>query len=211
MLLGAATETFRPVPDVIEARCRRILSGAPLQILYVGTPSLQKGLWDIAAIARRLKQEGFLFRLVGNILREVKQALPELSELVTLVPRQRQSELPYWYSLSDVFLFPTLQEGFGTVLAQAHANALPILTTPNGSGPDLVRHGESGWVLPIRDPNAFVERLQWCDANRPALAEMVQRLYNSTWVRTWDDVARDFEAVCANISLQRSNQTVANG
>ena len=211
LLLGSDTKTFRPAADVIDARCRRILSGEPLRTLFVGTVCLRKGLWDIAAIARRLKQRRFLFRLVGNILPEVKRVVPELSELVELVPRQQQSKLPHWYSSSDLFLFPTLEEGFPVVLTQAHANALPILTTPNGSGPDLIRHGESGWVLPIRDPDAFVERLQWCDANRPALAEMVQRLYNSTRVRTWDDVARDFEAVCANISLQRPDQTVANG
>ncbi|OLE46454.1 MAG: hypothetical protein AUI36_21925 [Cyanobacteria bacterium 13_1_40CM_2_61_4] len=82
------------------------------------------------------------------------------------------------------------------MLAQAHANALPILTTPNCSGPELIRDGESGWILPIRSPEAFVERLGWCDANRPALADMVRRVYTRYRVRDWDDVAADFETLC---------------
>jgi glycosyltransferase involved in cell wall biosynthesis len=104
--------------------------------------------------------------------------------------------LPNWYSSSDLFLFPTIEDGFAIVLAQAQASALPILTTGNCSGPDLVREGQTGWILPIRSPEGFVERLLWCDSHRPELAEMVRKLYTAHQVRTWDDVAGDFEALC---------------
>src|SRR5204863_5411399 len=96
----------------------------------------------------------------------------------------------------DIFMFPTIEDGFAVVLAQAHASALPVLTTPNCCGPDLVTEGGNGWIIPIRHPQGFVDRLRWCDANRPALADMVRRLYASHRVRTWDDVALDFERMC---------------
>jgi glycosyltransferase involved in cell wall biosynthesis len=194
--LGANTGMFRPKPEIVEARCHRILSGEPLRVLYVGSLSLQKGLWDARAIASRVGRERFRFRFVGPITREAKNTAQALSRLAEIVPKQPQRELPAWYADSDVFLFPTLQDGFAVVLAQAQASALPILTTVNCSGPDLIRDRDAGWILPIRDPDAFIERLHWCDANRPGLADMVRRLYTNYRVRNWDDVAEDFEAMC---------------
>jgi hypothetical protein len=58
-----------------------------------------------------------------------------------------------------------------------------------------VREGENGWVLPIRSPKAFIERLRWCDAHRKELAAMVRRIYTEFQPRTWEEVAADFEAI----------------
>jgi len=209
--LGADTQRFRPGSDVIESRCRRILSGESLKVLYVGALSLRKGLWDIDTIVRRLKARCH-FRFVGPVTSEARRLAGQLRKAAELVPKQAQRELRKWYSDSDLFLFPTLEDGFAMVLAQAQANALPILTTTNCSGPDLIREGETGWILPIRDPEAFIERLCWCDSNRAALAEMVRRLYTTHRVRSWDDVARDFEAICAKeLGSLAYESAVANG
>ena len=207
--LGANTGMFRPTPDVVEARCRRILSGAPLRVLYVGALSLQKGLWDARSIASRLQGNSFLFRFVGPITREARGVVADIRLLADVIPKTRQDELPRWYAESDVFLFPTLQDGFAVVLAQAQASGLPILTTPNCSGPDLVREGETGWIIPVRDAEAFVDRLRWCDENRPALADMVRRLYTCHQIRTWEDVAEDFETLCLQ-ELQRASSALVN-
>jgi glycosyltransferase involved in cell wall biosynthesis len=137
-----------------------------------------------------------------------------LERFVDVVPKQAQDHLPAWYSDNDLFLFPTIEDGFPVVLAQAQANALPILTTPNCSGPDFITDGATGWVLPIRSPEAFVERLNWCDANRPALADMVRGAYTRYRVRDWNDVAADFERLCTVERGQGSlkfQSCVANG
>src|SRR5205823_1798152 len=96
----------------------------------------------------------------------------------------------------DVFVFPTIEDGYAVVLAQAAASGLPILTTVNCSGPDLVRENETGWVLPIRCPGSFVDRLRWCLAHRSELATMVGAAYDDFRPRDWSDVATDFEHLC---------------
>jgi hypothetical protein len=58
-------------------------------------------------------------------------------------------------------------------------------------------------VLPIRCPEAFVNRLQWADEHRTELADMVQFAYNSSHVRTWDHVAADFEALAQSLRRTR--------
>ncbi len=203
--LGADLQLFRPAQGVIEARCRRILSGQPLRVIFVGTLSLRKGLWDARTIIGQLPSARFSVRFVGPIMPEATKIARELSRFAEIIPKVPQGELPKYYAESDMFMFPTLEDGFAAVLAQARASALPILTTPNCIGPDLIQEGESGWIRPVRRPEAFIETLLWCDANRPALVEMVRRSYLSPHIRDWNDVAADFEQVCWAAPL---NQTV---
>ena len=208
LALGARLDQFRPAPDVVEARCARILSGEPLRVLFVGGVSFQKGILDMAAILHRSESRRFQFRLVGPVSAEARRLVSSLRPLAEFILKQPQAELPKWYGWGDVFLFPTIQDGYAVVLAQAAASALPILTTTNCCGPDLVREGQSGWVLPIRSPETIVERLVWCDTHRQELAQMVRTIYQRFQPRTWADVAADFESVCAEYIAANGYQQV---
>jgi glycosyltransferase involved in cell wall biosynthesis len=194
--LGASLDQFRPTAQVVEDRCRRILCGEPIRVLNVGAFSFQKGMWDMAAVIRELDKKRFAFRFVGPTATETSALVEELSRCATFIPKQPQAKLPDFYAWGDVFMLPTVQDGFQTVLGQAAASALPILTTPNGAGLDIVQEGETGWVLPIRSPEAFIERLRWCDGHREELVGMVRRIYNDFRPRDWSDVAADFEKIC---------------
>ena len=194
--LGASLARFRPAPDVVRERCRRILSGRPIRVLFVGTLSFRKGAWDLSSVVRRLVQEGFEFTCVGPRLPEVSEIVSGLKGLTSFRPKVLEEQLVAEYAAGDVFMFPTIEDGYAQVLAQAAASGLPILVTTNCSGPDLVREGMNGWILPIRSPEAFVERLRWCAAHRRELAAMVERTYLEFQPRDWSHVAADFEALC---------------
>ena len=196
VLSGADLKSFRPDLRVLEDRCARILSGEPLRILYVGNFSFQKGMWDAAEIIRGLNSERYVFRFVGSVSSEASALARKLAPLATFIPKQPQSELPGYYAWGDIFILPSIQDGFQTVLGQAAASGLPILTTTNGAGSDIVREGISGWVLPIRNPESFIERLRWCDTHREQLASMARRIYHDFKPRDWADVAADFESIC---------------
>jgi glycosyltransferase involved in cell wall biosynthesis len=197
--LGVDQTTFRPSRQSVEARCQRLLADEPLRVLYVGAVSLQKGMWDLQAIMRVCDSKRFRFRLVGPVAPEARQLVNDLSEGAEWIPKQPQASLPRWYAWGDVFIFPSLQDGFAQVLTQASASALPILATANCAGPEVLREGETGWVLPIRSPRAFLERLSWCDVHREKLATMVRRIYHDFPGRGWSQVAADFAVHCAAI------------
>lgn len=194
--LGSEVKLFRPGSEVVEERVKRILSGDPLRVLYVGAVSFRKGMWDMVEILQKTQGGPFRFRLVGAATAEVKPLMRELTSLAEGIPSQPQRELPRWYAWADLFLFPTIEDGYPMVLAQAQASALPILTTTNCSGPDILQEGKTGWVLPIRNSEAFVERLRWCDTHRETLAAMARHLYEEFRPREWAEVAADFETIC---------------
>ncbi|MFA6599592.1 MAG: glycosyltransferase family 4 protein [Candidatus Omnitrophota bacterium] len=184
---------FRPDSTIVSERIRRIKVGLPLRILYVGTVCYRKGLKDLITIIKNLDKEQFQIRLVGPVAGEAIKPLRLFQNDVIIEGKKKQSELPQFYAWGDVFLFPTIEDGYPAVLAQAYASALPILMTTNCSGPDLIKEGESGWVLPIRSPEAFVDRLKWCDNHRNKLAVMVERIYSDFHPREWNDVVYDVE------------------
>lgn len=194
--LAVNTSHFRPSPDVIDQRCTRLLSGEPLRVLNVGTFSFQKGMWDMMEIIRQLGVEDFHFQFVGPVAPETNALVSQLKSFATFTPKQPQNKLPNYYAWGDIFVLPSIQDGFAIVLAQAAAAGLPVLTTDHSGGPDLIDEGKTGWVLPIRTPEAFVERLRWCHTHRSELVEMVRTSYQTNQTRDWSDMARDFEHLC---------------
>ncbi|MDX2152587.1 MAG: glycosyltransferase family 4 protein [Bryobacteraceae bacterium] len=190
--LGVDTAHFQAPPEVFEARRLRVLRDEPLRIVYVGNASFQKGFYDFAAIVRRLKGK-MEFRVVGRVLPEVRRLFRGLEEAVEFVGHRPHLELPKWYAQGDVFVFPTIQDGFAVVIPQAMASGLPVMCTANCSGPDLIRDGINGWVMPIRSPGEFIERLEWCDTHRAELAEILENVRQGSYHVDWDTVAGEFE------------------
>jgi glycosyltransferase involved in cell wall biosynthesis len=189
---GVDGRMFRPSEELVASRCRRIRRGEPLRILFVGMFCYRKGIQDFAEIVRALSKDGFLFRCVGYVEPAARRLRDALRGSVEFVPRLPQNELPSQYAWGDIFVFPTIEDGFPAVLSQALASGLPVLTTTNCSGPDIVQEGETGWILPIRSPAAFVDRLHWCNAHRDTVAATVLRTYRTCRVRDWDEAAQDF-------------------
>jgi len=194
--LGVDNSDFRPSERVIERRCQRIRAGESLEVLFVGTLSYRKGMLDAIRIAEELHEESFTFRFVGPVSSAFRTKMTALKNVAQHVPNQPQNQLPEWYNRGDIFLFPTVEDGFAMVLTQAQAAGLPLLTTTNCAGPDLINEGKNGWVLPIRSPEAFTERLRWCDHHRDKLAGMVQHTYEQYRAKSWTEVGVEFERIC---------------
>ena len=194
--LGVQVDAFRPSPEIVGQRRRRILTGQPLRVLFVGAVSYRKGFFDFATVIEKLQGRGFAFEVVGPILPECAPLVDRLRSTATFAGKRRQADLPASYHAADLFLFPTIEDGFPAVLAQAKAAALPILTTPHGAGLDIVTPGQDGWIVPVREAGAIVDRLVWCGANRPIVASVVKRVYDTFRPRDWNQVATHFEAVC---------------
>ena len=174
------TKQFVAAPQTIEQRCHRVLSGAPLRTLFVGTLSYQKGLLDLATIVTTLDQSVSQCRLVGHVAPEAVPLLESLRNCAELIPQQPQSKLREIYDWADIFIFPTIQDGYALVLAEAHTNGLPILATTSSGAPDIVKDGVNGWLFKPKDPNAFVDRILWCHRNRSTFATMVRQIASST-------------------------------
>jgi glycosyltransferase involved in cell wall biosynthesis len=72
----------------------------------------------------------------------------------------------------DVFVLPSISEGFGMVVMEALAVGTPVVASQTGGIPEIVDHGETGWLAEPGDVDAFRDRIEWCLDNPAAAAEM---------------------------------------
>lgn len=155
--------------------------GGPLRVLTVGEVGLRKGSPYVLAAAQRLG-DAARFRMVGAVQAslEARGELEQRVELCGAVPRH---EMLDHYAWADVLLLPSLCEGSAGVTYEALAAGLPVVATPNTGS--LVRDGEDGYLVPIRDADTIAERLERLarspDLHRELCANARARLHEVTF------------------------------
>jgi glycosyltransferase involved in cell wall biosynthesis len=154
-LLGARKERVRVVhcgvspdyfprdeADVTRFRCAHGLD-APF-LLCVGTLEPRKNLWNLLQAFNLARQQGLRHRLkvVGGtgwmyedmLGRAKEQGLDEAVDFVGFAPA---AEMPLWYQAADIFIYPSLLEGFGLPVAEAMASGVPVITSNVSSLPEV--------------------------------------------------------------------------
>ena len=64
------------------------------------------------------------------------------------------------YRLADIFVLPSYMEGLPNVILEAMASRLPIITTPVGNIPDIVKEGQTGIFVPPKDVIKLAQSLE---------------------------------------------------
>ena len=111
--------------------------------------------------------------------------LAQYQDIFRYVPSVPHVSLNEYYSTATVFVFPSLVEGFGLVLLEAMACGIPIITTPNTAGPDIITDGVEGFIIPIRGVEALKEKIEWCYSHPEELAEMGRAARQKAKQLTW--------------------------
>ncbi len=172
---GVDTQLFRPIPTST-AKAFVETPKDDHSVLFVGRIDPVKGI-DIWFKAMALVVEenpalrGHLCVCLigGDIDEEVPdeevarlQALKDelgIGDLVTFLGRRSQEALPYYYSSADVVVMPSLYESFGMVALEAMACGAPVVASDVGGLSFIVRDGETGYLVPERDPRALADCL----------------------------------------------------
>ena len=161
---GVDTDTFRP----LEAPKQ------PNSLLYVGnSDDRNKGARYLLEAFALLNRRRDLHLTVVD--RPNADLVPKLSEelgiadRVTLTGRVSQEELVRLYNGTQLFVSPSLYEGFGLPAAEAMACGTPVVATTAGAYPEVIEDGVSGLLVPPRDA--------------PALADAIERVLDDASLR----------------------------
>jgi glycosyltransferase involved in cell wall biosynthesis len=157
--LGIDLDRFQPC-DGKDLRAKLGLSDKPV-LLYVGFSTPRKGL-DYLAQAFSLLSEHVRLLIIGRWEKGYRARFYELlgssgADRVIEVGYVPDDELPGYYTLADLFVLPTLLEGFGLPIAEALACGTPVVTTEAGSAPEVT--GPGGRIVPARDPLALAQAI----------------------------------------------------
>lgn len=158
----------------------------PFTIIFVGSMIQRKGLSYLLDAVKLLKYKAVRIILCGRGTID-KDLLAHYSDL----DLDLKLGLPYEQLIqqlwrSDLFVFPSLIEGFAHVVLEAMSCGLPIMTTENTCGPDVLEEGTHGFIVPIRNAQAIAERLEWGICHRSQLAEMGRISATQARLFTWE-------------------------
>lgn len=81
-------------------------------------------------------------------------------------------EVPYYYAASDIFVIPSIIEGFGIVTVEAMACGKPVIGTNVGGIPDIVKDGRNGYLVNSRDPESLAHKIEFLLENTDLTAKM---------------------------------------
>jgi glycosyltransferase involved in cell wall biosynthesis len=121
-------------------------AGRPLRLLFVGTLGQRKGIKYLVQALELLPAGSVELTVCGRAVDDLA-IFRESRVPVKLFPSISSEGLLGAYRLADVFVFPSLAEGFAHVLLEAMASYLPIVSTARTAAPDLIQHGREGFII----------------------------------------------------------------
>lgn len=191
---GVDLRRFNPVGEA-EAGC--------FDMLFVGAASLRKGVPDLLGAYRMLQHPRKRLRFVGAVTEDVCALLQRAQrsdpsiEILGPRPQERLRDI---MSLSHVLVLPSIEDGFGLVMAEAMACGCPVIASTNTGGEDLFTDGIEGFIVPIRSPDAIAGRLQQL-ADDPALQATMRAaaLRRVQALDGWDQYGQNIVAVVEDL------------
>jgi glycosyltransferase involved in cell wall biosynthesis len=141
----------------------------PLTVLWIGQIILRKGIQYLFESARELQSTNIRFIVAGRI--GISQlgldAAPKNVSILGTIPRAQVIDL---FRRADVFVLPTVSEGFALTQLEAMSFGLPIITTPNCG--EVVTPGIDGIIIPAGDSHSLTEAILSLDRDRELLRTM---------------------------------------
>ncbi|MFN6947143.1 MAG: glycosyltransferase family 4 protein [Cytophagaceae bacterium] len=156
----------------------------PLKLLFVGGLSQRKGIADLFAAVDAIGKAVELTVVgKGNMdCAALKSALVKHK----WIPSLPHSEILKLMRGHDVLVFPSLFEGFGLVITEAMSQGTPVITTERTAGPDLIRHGENGWLIEAGSTIALQNSIESLLARPEIIAEVGCAAMETADNRPWE-------------------------
>ena len=142
------------------------------RVIFVGGMSLRKGVHYLLQAFSELNLPNSELLLIGAFNDEIKPFFKKYEGKYKWLGHIPQKELYKYYSQGSVFVLNSIEDGFGMVIIQAMACALPVIATTNTGGEDIIRDGIDGFIIPIRNNNSLKEKLLYFYQN-PAICQQM--------------------------------------
>jgi len=169
---GVDVKTYVPTPEP---------KGVPVVVL-AARMLRDKGVVEFVDAARSLRKAGVIARFV--LVGETDPGNPTAIKIEQLRHWADSGDIEWWglrSNMQDVLVqshvvcLPSLREGVPKVLIEAAACGRAIVTTDAPGCREIVRHGENGLLVPVRDSKALAEALRLLIENAELRASMGQK------------------------------------
>ena len=198
--LGVNTSVFTPKKS-FEVRL-------PLRVVYFGTVSVAKGVHHLLEATKGFSPNSLKLTLVGHVMDQFKPILDKYPGAKTYPP-MAHAELAKILHEQDVFVLPTLQDGFGTVVPQAMASGLACIVSEDCGAKALIQNGRNGFVVPTGDVDALRDILQNFVSHPELAGSIGRKACESGLNQSWDAYSKEVvESISALETSERPAPSV---
>ena len=172
---GVPAGKIAVLPPPYEPRSAALLPPRPpdgkLVVLWLGTVNLRKGIPYLIDAARRLHRSNPAVEVVvAGPVHVADHVVADAPPNVRFVGRVDRAAAEACYRRADVFVLPTLSDGFAVTQLEAMSQGLPVIATPNCGR--VVTPGLDGLIVPPADAEALAAAIASLDADRLRVREM---------------------------------------
>ena len=150
-------------------------------ILHIGMVCKRKNQRYLVNVAKKItsnaENNAFTLKLVGDVVEQ--DYAYNLNNDISELPPGSNVQFLGWrddiYALlaqADLLVLPSEDEGVPNAIQEAMYIGVPVIASDVGGIPELIHHGETGWVLSLNDEEAWIEQIEKCIAN-PAMCQSV--------------------------------------
>lgn len=131
-------------------------------LLYVGRIHERKGILELLNTFNLVAERNasIILKLAGDgndsYIEELRSYITDKAQgRVHFLGKIPHNELTHLYNSAAVTVFPSRAEAFGITIAESMACGIAPIVTNRASGPEIIQHGVSGWLVDVYDEPAF--------------------------------------------------------
>jgi glycosyltransferase involved in cell wall biosynthesis len=194
----SVSEHFKPIKDPDFLNSVRKRYGLPEKmILYVGTLQPRKNVDILIRAYHQLRKEKksehqlVIVGRVGWMVQGLKTLVHELGEETNIIftGAVRDEEVPAFYNLSDVLVYPSSYEGFGLPILEAMASGIPVISCKISSIPEVA--GDAGLLVPPRDVTSLADAIRTVLSDGSLRSSLIQKGFNQVKKFSWHRCANE--------------------
>lgn len=169
-----------------------------LNLIYVGQVTHRKGIHHLLKVIEKLNNDKINVDLVGTYSKNDNIYFNYHDKFnVKFHGFVTRDTLAEYYRKADVFVFPTLGEGYGLVVLEAMSCGLPVISSNHAGGNDPIVNGYNGFVFPAGNDDELEKCIQYMLDNKDQIKKMginARKTSESlSWERYYCDYSRNIE------------------
>lgn len=160
-----------------------------LKILFVGSMTQRKGLADIFSAMKLLSGLPIELSILGKPAMQMEFYRKRFHSFKYFPPCTNYNVRKIM-SRHDALLMPSIVEGRALVQQEALSCGLPIITTSNAGGEDLIDEAKTGFLIPVRSPNKIAEKISLLFDSKISRRDRIEICQKKAAEYSWGNYAR---------------------
>lgn len=199
---GIDTRLFSPYKRGLNF-IQRLTGNENPTIIFASRLVWEKNLETLFAIYDLVREKGLRVNLLIAGDGTARKACEERMPGAIFTGKIAHSYLSILYASADVFLFPSVSETYGNVVAEAMASGLPCVIADGGGSRDFIEQGVNGFKCSPYDAAHYVAKIELILNNKLFSAQLAAEGLQRSKELSWEQLAQTYFEDVSSLAIKQ--------